>query len=451
MNDIFAHCRDGNLGAVKFWLDNTEHDLNQGDDHLFSPLHWACREGRGPVVDLLIKRGAKINVTNMGDDTPLHNAAQNGHVNIIKVLVKNKCNINVVNEHGNTPLHYSCFGQYAVCCEELVACGALVSICNKYGQTPLSKARPVLARKLTEMAKSLGQDLQDIPYTDPKLSQETMTTRRTKVKDSNLSHENVDLRQLNLKNKISSTHSGDTYKGSWGQQDVIAKLLKIRNITSRKQREFHDEYLRLRVFSHPNVLPVMGVANTAKCLAVISPMATIGSLYNVLHESTVTVDHDRAILFAVDIANALSFLHTLEPLIPRLHISSKHIMIDEGMQCKVNMGDAKFSFQEVGKVFDPAWMAPEALLRKHEEINRKSADMWSFAILLWEMVTREVPFQVLSAMECGMRIALENMRVPIPPGISPHLSKLLKICMNEDPTKRPKFDMILPILKKMNN
>jgi integrin-linked kinase len=52
-------------------------------------------------------------------------------------------------------------------------------------------------------------------------------------------------------------------------------------------------------------------------------------------------------------------------------------------------------------------------------------------------------------MECGMKIALEGLRVTIPPGVSPHISKLIKICMNEDPGKRPTFEMILPILDKM--
>ena len=447
MNDIFAHCKDGNFLAVKFWLDNTEHDLNQGDDHLFSPLHWACRQGHGDIVDLLISRGARVNVLNMGDDTPLHCAAQNGHVHIVKKLVQQKCSVNVLNEHGNTPLHYSCFGNYAVCSEELVASGAVVSICNKYNQTALSKARPVLARKLIEMAKSLGQDLQEIPYNEAAPS---WRTQRVKVKLDSLNHENVDLRQLNLKGKAVVSHTGESYKGTWGHQDVIAKLLRVRSITARKQREFHDEYLRLRIFSHPNVLPVMGIVNTAKCLATISPLAMIGSLYNVLHESTVTVDHARAVVFAINIGSGMAFLHSLDPLIPRLHINSRHIMIDEGMQCKIHMGDVKFSFQEVGKTYNPAWMAPEALMRRHEDINRKSADMWSFAILLWEMMTREVPFSDLTNMECGMRIALESMRVAIPPGISPHICKLMKICMNEDPTKRPKFDMIVPILKKMN-
>ncbi|PKK16961.1 integrin-linked kinase [Columba livia] len=113
------------------------------------------------------------------------------------------------------------------------------------------------------------------------------------------------------------------------------------------------------------------------------------------------------------------------------------------------MADVKFSFQCPGRMYAPAWVAPEALQKKPEEINRRSADMWSFAVLLWELVTREVPFADLSNMEIGMKVALEGLRPTIPPGISPHICKLMKICMNEDPAKRPKFDMIVPILEKM--
>lgn len=50
-----------------------------------------------------------------------------------------------------------------------------------------------------------------------------------------------------------------------------------------------------------------------------------------------------------------------------------------------------------------------ALQKKPEDINRRSADMWSFAILLWELVTREVPFADLSNMEIGMKVAALNL------------------------------------------
>ena len=59
---------------------------------------------------------------------------------------------------------------------------------------------------------------------------------------------------------------------------------------------------------------------------------------------------------------------------------------------------------------DPVLCAarPPALQKKPEDINRRSADMWSFAVLLWELVTREVPFADLSNMEIGMKVNMEQ-------------------------------------------
>ena len=51
---------------------------------------------------------------------------------------------------------------------------------------------------------------------------------------------------------------------------------------------------------------------------------------------------------------------------------------------------------------------------------------------------------------CFIRqIALEGLRVKVPPGTSSHMTKLITICMNEDPGKRPRFDMVIPIMEKM--
>lgn len=47
-----------------------------------------------------------------------------------------------------------------------------------------------------------------------------------------------------------------------------------------------------------------------------------------------------------------------------------------------------------------------ALQRKPSDINQRAADMWSFAVLLWELETREVPHADLSPMECGMKVSM---------------------------------------------
>ena len=89
------------------------------------------------------------------------------------------------------------------------------------------------------------------------------------------------------------------------------------------------------------------------------------------------------------------------------------------------MADAKFSFQEKGKMYHPAWIAPEvittlekvfsfllqppicvqAMAKQPSEINIRAADMWSYAVLLWELATREIPFGDLTPMETGMKVS----------------------------------------------
>uniref|UniRef100_A0A8C5B1T3 Integrin-linked kinase n=1 Tax=Gadus morhua TaxID=8049 RepID=A0A8C5B1T3_GADMO len=397
MDDIFTQCREGNSVAVRLWLDNTENDLNLGDHHGFSPLHWACREGRGPLVDMLIMRGARINVMNRGDDTPLHLAASHGHRDIVAKLIQCKADPNAANEHGNTPLHYACFWGQDQVAEDLVTCDAQVCVCNRYGQTPLDKAKPHLQQLLQERAEKQGQSLTKVPY------RETFWkgTMRTRPRNGTLNKQaGVDFKQLSLLAKINENQSGELWQGRWQGEEIVVKVLNVRDWTTRK---------------------------------------------------TLVVDQTQALKFAWDIASGMAFLHTLEPMVARLHLNSKHVMIDEDMTARVSMADAKLSFQCPGRSYSPAWLAPEALQKRPEDINRRSADMWSFAVLLWELVTREVPFADLSQMEIGMKVSLEGLRPTIPPGISPHVCKLMRLCMNEDPAKRPKFDMIVPILEKMQD
>ncbi|KAG9351831.1 hypothetical protein AGOR_G00027360 [Albula goreensis] len=451
MDDIFTQCREGNAVAVRLWLDNTENDLNQGDDHGFSPLHWACREGRSGVVDMLIMRGARINVMNRGDDTPLHLAASHGHRDIVAKLIQCKADTNTANEHGNTPLHYACFWGQDLVAEDLLTNGAQVSICNKYGETPLDKAKPHLRDLLKEKAEKMGQSLTKIPFKDTFWK----GTTRTRPRNGTLNKlAGIDFKQLSLLAKINENHSGELWQGRWQGTEIVVKVLKVRDWTTRKSRDFNEEYPKLRIFSHPNVLPMLGACQSppAPHPIIITHWMPYGSLYNVLHEGTnFVVDQTQAVKFALDIASGMAFLHTLEPMIPRHYLNSKSVMIDEDMTARISMADVKFSFQCPGRMYSPAWVAPEALQKKPEDINRRSADMWSFAVLLWELVTREVPFADLSNMEIGMKVALEGLRPTIPPGISPHICKLMKICMNEDPAKRPKFDMIVPILEKMQD
>uniref|UniRef100_A0AC35TYZ2 Protein kinase domain-containing protein n=1 Tax=Rhabditophanes sp. KR3021 TaxID=114890 RepID=A0AC35TYZ2_9BILA len=448
LEDVFGWVKEGNAFQVRVWLDDTEHDLNIGDDHAFSLLHWAAKEGHCAIVELLLARGARVNATNMGDDTSLHLAASHGHSLIVIKLLSKRADVNAPNEHGMTPLHYACFWGYEQVCFDLIRAGAYVNLANKRGLTALDVCQPQILQNIKEVALESRQDItQRIPFRD-----EHWKGTKSRTRDATLSrYTGVDIKSLTLSKPIAQSHSGTVYRGKWQGNEVVARVLNLREVTARVSRDFQTEFPSLRIFANANICPILACVNQPPDLIVISQFMEYGSLYNVLHEQTaVVIDYSQALKFALDIAQGMTFLHSLDPMILRYYLSSKHVVVDEELSAKISMADTKFSFQEVGRNYSPAWMSPEALQRAPQDLNLRAAGMWSFGILLWELVSREVPFSELSPMEAGMKIALEGLRVTIPPGTAKSMARLMNICLNEDPGRRPNFDQIIPILEKMS-
>uniref|UniRef100_A0A914D053 Protein kinase domain-containing protein n=1 Tax=Acrobeloides nanus TaxID=290746 RepID=A0A914D053_9BILA len=359
MEDVFGWVKEGNAFQVRVWLDDTEHDLNIGDDHAFSLLHWASKEGHVSIADMLLARGARVNTTNMGDDTALHLAAAHGHRQIVVKLLAKKAEINVPNEHGMTPLHYACFWGYEQIAEDLIRAGGFVMMCNKRGLTPLDVCQPQVRQTIEEIAAENGQNTrQKIPYRD-----ENWKGTKTRTRDATLSrYTGVDIKSLSLSKAIAQSHSGTLYRGKWQGNEIVARILNIPNVTPRISRDFQTEFPALRVFASAHVCPVLAAVNEPPQLIVISQYMPLGSLYNVLHEqSSVVIDQAQAVRFALDIARGMSFLHSLDPMILRFYLSSKHVVVDEELSAKISIGDTKFSFQEVGRLYSPPWMSPEGI------------------------------------------------------------------------------------------
>ncbi|XP_050680984.1 integrin-linked protein kinase isoform X2 [Leptidea sinapis] len=333
MEDIFQWCREGNALLVRVWLDDTEHDMNQGDDHGFSPLHWACKEGHLKIVEMLIRRGARINVTNMGDDTPLHLAAAHGHRPIVQLLLQNRVDVNFTNEHGNSPLHYACFWGYSAIAEDLVIAGALVSLANKDGDTALDKTKGQLVQRLHELATNQGQDLKKIQFKD-----QSWLGLKTRSRDATLSrHKGININELALHTRIAVTPSGETWRGRWQKNDIVAKIIAVRECTPRVQRDFNEEFPKLRIFSHPNILPVVGCCVSPPSLVVISQYMSWGSLHALLHGGAggrVVVDALAASRLARDVAAGMRYLHSLsrdrDRVMPPYHLNSHHVMVRDG-------------------------------------------------------------------------------------------------------------------------
>lgn len=447
MEDIFHLIRNGSAVSLRAWLNTNENDFNVCDDHGFSLLHWACWDGRNNIVEMLINRGVKLNSMNKCEDSPLHCAAQNNHIEVACLLISHKADINASNIHGNTPLHYACHFGFSDLCFELIKLGASVNNCNRYNLTPTDLCRKSLRELLLNLARSYNLPTNRISFKED--SQWRLS--RNKSKDMTISCQTgINIDELPVERMLESNHGGTTWKGFWQSSEVVIKVLKVNETTPKTTSSFNQECKRLRIFNAANVLPLLGSCISLPDLIIVGQYMPYGSLFSLLHEQLhIDIDFNQAIQFAVHIAKGMQFLHNLDPLIINLDLNSKHILIDEDFTAKINMSDYSFSFLDKRKIFNPAWKAPEALKKRADDINKKSADMWSFGVILWELCTRKVPFGHLTPIQCGMKVINENMRLELPADMSSQIQKLIRICMNEDPLKRPKFEMILPILEKI--
>ncbi|XP_065186623.1 integrin-linked protein kinase-like [Sycon ciliatum] len=449
MDDIFFATRDGNEKYVREWLSNNENDINETDGHGFTPLHWAVRQGQASFLDLYLARGARVDLVNMGGDTPMHLAAAHGNPAIVKKLLQQRASINAINEHGNTPLHYACFWNHASIAQELVVRGARVMQCNKYDQTTLELAKKELASTLADMAQKSGQEMKRIEF---RRDINTNTMKHPKISTAAL-HERgpeVPLSDLNLIQKMISSPFGEIWRGMWQGVPIVAKKLTVKKL--QNPTDFLSEFPHLRIFSHTNVMPVLGAVCDPMNLITVTQYMDFGSLDDVLHneKAGVSIDFSQSVTMAKHIAQGMSFLHSLDSPIARLDLCPTHVMVDTDLIARINLGCVRFSFQDNTKVYRPQYKSPEALQHRPDEINFRAADMWSFAIVFCEMVSRKKPFAGLTPLEVGMKVALENKRPDIPDTVPSTVSRFINILWNREPSKRPSFDKIVPIIDKMH-
>jgi ankyrin repeat protein len=80
-------------------------DANVQKCNFWSPLHLASTQGHFKVAELLVHRGARVDVFTGMQETPLHLAAGNGRVEIVCLLIDHRVNLDTSNSNGWTPLH----------------------------------------------------------------------------------------------------------------------------------------------------------------------------------------------------------------------------------------------------------------------------------------------------------------------------------------------------------
>eukprot|EP00198_Chlamydomonas_reinhardtii_P011551 XP_001700888.1 predicted protein [Chlamydomonas reinhardtii] len=85
-------------------------------------------------------------------------------------------------------------------------------------------------------------------------------------------------------------------------------------------------------------------------------------------------------------------------------------------------------------------MAPETVGGS----SYKSSDVWSYGVVVWQLVTGEAaPWPGLRNVQVMLGVLQGDLRLTVPPSTYPPLAHLLESCLARDHTQRPSFDELV--------
>ncbi|KAK4741490.1 hypothetical protein SAY87_025078 [Trapa incisa] len=255
----------------------------------------------------------------------------------------------------------------------------------------------------------------------------------------------IDTKQLKTIEKVASGSFGDLYRGTYCSQEVAIKILKG-IVSAEMLKDFAQEIYIMRKIRHKNVVQFIGACTQPPKLCIVTEFMSRGSIYDYLHKQKGVFKLPNLLKVAIDVSKGMNYLH--QNNIIHRDLKSANLLMDENEVVKVaDFGVARVMAAESGVMTAETgtyrWMAPEVI--GHKKYDHK-ADVFSFGILLWELLTGELPYAYLTPLQAAVGVVQNGLRPPIPKNANPRLAELLQRCWQRNPKHRPNFTEILEIL-----
>jgi serine/threonine protein kinase len=227
--------------------------------------------------------------------------------------------------------------------------------------------------------------------------------------------------------------------------EVMVKLYWHGLMPNSRQWEFFSrEYKTTELLTHRNIVKILDRGLSGGYPFIIMEYMTGGTLRDLL-QSRDRIPGTDIISIASQLADAIDFAHS-HGIVHR-DIKPGNILFESNAQGRVALSDfgiAKvlgaverdITAQPGGFVGSPAYLAPEALTGAN---ITKASDIYSFGVVLFEMIAGKVPFNELSEVYAVLRAKVEHD----PPSIKSYrpvaneLAVRIAQTMNREPSERP--------------
>ncbi|XP_014004991.1 serine/threonine-protein kinase TNNI3K isoform X2 [Salmo salar] len=476
--------RFGHHEVVHFLLQGNfelqPHSVNIYGD---TPLHLACYNGKFEVVKEIVQLSGteSLSKENIFSETAFHSACTYGKsLEMVKFLLgQNAMSINHQGRDGHTGLHSACFHGHIRLVQflldsgadmNLVACDPSRSSGEKEEQTCLMWAYEKGHDTIVTLLKHYKRPLDDSPcneYSQPGGDGSYVSVPSPLGKIKSMTKEKADvlllraslhssfqlqLSDLEFNEIIGSGSFGKVYRGKCKNKVVAIKRYRANTYCSKSDVDmFCREVSILCRLNHPCVIQFVGAClDDPSQFAIATQYVSGGSLFSLLHEQKRIIDLQSKLIIAIDVAKGMEYLHNLtQPIIHRDLNSHNILLYEDGHAVVADFGESRFLLSEVvdNMTKQPGnlrWMAPEIFTQCTRYTVK--ADMFSYALCLWELLTGEIPFAHLKPAAADM--AYHHIRPPIGYSIPKPISAMLMRGWNVCPEDRPEFSEVLATLEE---
>ncbi|XP_016170018.1 uncharacterized protein LOC107612789 isoform X2 [Arachis ipaensis] len=271
---------------------------------------------------------------------------------------------------------------------------------------------------------------------------------------------NEDLEELK---ELGSGTFGTVYHGKWRGTDVAIKRIKKSCFTGRSSEqerltlEFWREADILSKLHHPNVVAFYGVVQDGPggTMATVTEYMVDGSLRHVLLRKDRYLDRRKRLIIAMDAAFGMEYLHSKNIVHFDLKCDNLLVNLKDPLRPICKVGDFGLSKIKRNTLVSGGvrgtlpWMAPELLNGSSNKVSEK-VDVFSFGIVLWEILTGEEPYANMHYGAIIGGIVNNTLRPTIPSYCDSEWRTLMEQCWAPNPAVRPSFTEIARRLRVMS-
>ncbi|KAI0234411.1 Hepatocyte growth factor receptor [Lamellibrachia satsuma] len=264
-----------------------------------------------------------------------------------------------------------------------------------------------------------------------------------RIEDAKIESWRMKLGRIIGKGNFGEVHVGlllDAGNAAKSQPVAIKTIRDMGSVSSVS--EFLEEATVMHSFDHPNVLPLLGVVIANDRPFVIMPLMQNGDLRTFIAAPERSFTVRDLLEFGHQVAKGMAYL--ADGHFVHRDLAARNCMVDQALKVKIaDFGLARdiynkdyYRAEDQQRPLPVKWMAIEAL--QHSTFTTKS-DVWSFGIVLWELMTRGVkPYADIDNVD--LRRFLELGRRLEKPAVTPQcIYDLMQRCWQNDPDNRPSF------------